>query len=131
VLEGGVILNSEANLVASLRAKWSPRARAAAFAILRRISAEEEGRLVREVRAHLVDVDAAFQARVLAPYGARLPFGLHAPGGIVTIHCPADQVFALADAVAKAGAADVTVRTLDYVFRQANPLVEKLTARIG
>ncbi|HEX2512410.1 MAG TPA: ATP phosphoribosyltransferase, partial [Xanthobacteraceae bacterium] len=40
VLEDGVILRSEANLVASANAPWSPAARAAARAVLTRIAAE-------------------------------------------------------------------------------------------
>jgi len=53
VLDDGVILRSEANLVASLRAPWGERARAAARAVLARIAAEEEARTTREVRAAL------------------------------------------------------------------------------
>src|SRR5918997_5252181 len=63
VLDDGVILRSEASLVASLQAPWDARARAAAAAVLARIAAEEAARLTREVRASLdparpVDLEA-------------------------------------------------------------------------
>jgi ATP phosphoribosyltransferase len=131
VLDDGVILASEANLVASLAASWGPRAREAARAMLTRIAAEEEGRKLSEVRARIEAVDQRFADRLGERHGARLPFGLQAPGGIVTIHCPRAQVFALADDLARDGALDVTVRSLDYVFRKENALLDRLLARLG
>ncbi len=53
VLDDGLILRSEANLVASARAPWTARARDAARLVLTRIAAEEEARTSREVRAAL------------------------------------------------------------------------------
>jgi ATP phosphoribosyltransferase len=130
VLDDGVMLTSEANLVASLKAPWGARARKAARAILMRIAAEEEGRKLREVRACIATVDKAFADTLQARHEARLPFGVQAPGGIVTIHCPHKALFDLVDDLTAAGATDVTVRSLDYVFRQDNPLLEKLLRRI-
>jgi ATP phosphoribosyltransferase len=135
ILDDGVMLQSEANLVASLRASWSPRARAAASAILGRIAAEEEARRLSEVRASIGAGDAgpepAFAEEIAARFDARLAFGAIAPGGIVTIHCPRAAVFALAEYLASRGARDVTVRSLDYVFRADNPLLARLMRRIG
>ena len=51
VLDDGMILRSEANLVASLKVSWSERQRATARAILARIAAEEQARTSRELRA--------------------------------------------------------------------------------
>ena len=128
ILEDGVILRSEANLVASLKAAWGERARAAAAAVLARIAAEEAARLTREVRASLdparpVDLDA-----LRGRFDAGLPFG--ATGPDVTLHVPANTVFGMVDALLAAGARDVAVRTLDYVFRPKNPLTERLFARL-
>jgi ATP phosphoribosyltransferase len=131
VLDDGVILMSEANLVASLAAPWGERAQAAARAILTRIAAEEQGRAVHEVRGRIETVDQALADALFARHGARLPFGLHAPEGIVTLHCPRKATFGLVDDLTARGATDVTVRSLDYVFRQDNPLLERLLARIG
>jgi ATP phosphoribosyltransferase len=128
VLEDGVILRSEANLVASLKAPWGERARAAAAAVLARIAAEEAARLTREVRASLdparpVDIEALRRR-----FDAALPFG--AGGSDLTLHVPAEAVFGLVDALLGAGAPEVAVRTLDYVFRRENPLTERLFARL-
>lgn len=131
ILDDGVILQSEANLVASLRAPWPPRARQAASAILMRIAAEEEARRLREVRASIGMIDTNFIVDIAARFEARLPFGPTAPGGIVTIHCPRDAVFDLAEYLAARGAKDVTVRALDYVFRSDNPLLAALSARLA
>lgn len=130
VLDDGVILASEANLVASLKATWGPRARKAARAILTRIAAEEVGREVHEIRARLETVDRSFADALVSNHNARLPFGLDAPGGILTIHCPRAASFDLVDDLRTLGATDVTMRTLDYVFRLDNPLLDRLMARI-
>lgn len=130
ILDDGVMLASEANLVASVRAPWSPRARAAANAILSRIAAEEEGRSVREIRARLSDAKPVDIEEMAARHGARLPFGANADSGILAIHCPEKAVFALVDDLAGAGADEITVNTPAYVFRKANPLLERLLARI-
>lgn len=129
VLDDGVMLASEANLVASVRAPWSGRARAAANAILSRIAAEEEARTLREVRARL-DAGSEALGDLAGRFGARLPFGGAAMGGVLTIHCPEKAVFALVEHLAQAGADDVTVSAPAYVFRKANPLIERLSARI-
>ncbi|MGO4816295.1 hypothetical protein AB4156_43070, partial [Cupriavidus sp. 2MCAB6] len=63
-------------------------------------------------------------------HGARLPFGAHAESGILAIHCPEKAVFALVDDLAGSGADEITVNAPAYVFRKANPLLERLLARI-
>ncbi|HEV7329337.1 MAG TPA: ATP phosphoribosyltransferase [Bosea sp. (in: a-proteobacteria)] len=130
VLDDGVILASEANLVASVRAPWGPQAREAAAAILSRIAAEEEARSLREVRAVLNAVSPQRLGEIAHRLGARLPFGAAGSDGVVTLHCPRKAVFPLVEELGKAGADDITVRTLDYVFRRSNPLIERLLARI-
>lgn len=130
VLDDGVILASEANLVASVRAPWGEQAQQAAAAILSRIAAEEEARSVREVRAVLNAVSPQRLGEIAHRLGARLPFGAAGADGVVTLHCPRKAVFALVEELTKAGADDITVRELDYVFRRSNPLIERLLARI-
>lgn len=129
VLDDGTILRSEANLVASLAAPWGERARSAARTVLARITAEEVARTLREVRAGFdgSDPDLGFAEERFA---ATVPAGRRLAGEAV-LHCPADQVFGLVDELLARGAEDVTVRTLDYVFRTRNPLVERLFARLG
>ncbi|MFC0282840.1 ATP phosphoribosyltransferase [Camelimonas abortus] len=131
VLDDGVILRSWANLVASLRAPWGPAARQAAAAILTRINAEETARASREVTALAPGHDAEALAALAARFGASLPWGAPVAGGPATLLCPAEQTFALAEALSAAGADHVSVRRVDYVFRRHNPLADRLFARLG
>jgi ATP phosphoribosyltransferase len=130
VLDDGVMLASEANLVASVRAPWGARARAAAAAILSRIAAEEEARTVREIRARDIGTTSEALEAITTQFGARLPFGLAGQGGVQVLHCPEKSVFALVEHLARSGADEITVSAPDYVFRKANPLIERLLARI-
>ena len=66
ILDDGLILRSEANLVASTRAPWSARARQAATTVLTRIAAEEEARTSREIRANLDPAQASVARRAAA-----------------------------------------------------------------
>ncbi|WP_407521706.1 ATP phosphoribosyltransferase [Methylobacterium oryzisoli] len=139
VLDDGVILRSEANLVASLSAPWGATARAAVEAVLGRISAEERARTSREVRAGLPASGGIDLAAIAAAHQADLPYGVpdgqspdgQSPrGGEIVLRCPADAVFDLADALARAGAQGVSVRRIDYAFATGNPLIERLSARL-
>ncbi len=130
ILDDGVMLASEANLVASVRAPWSERARAAAAAILSRIAAEEEARSVREIRSRPVAQESDAIDALAARFGARLPFGRAEENGIVTMHCPEKAVFGLVEHLSQAGADEITVSAPAYVFRKSNPLLERLFARL-
>ena len=130
VLDDGVMLRSEANLVASINASWTEAIRESARLILSRIAAEEEARTTREVRA-LVSGDKADIAREAAePFGARAIFGL-AVDGPLTLVCPTKNAAPLADWLVARGAEHVAVATNDYIFGARNALYEKLVARIG
>jgi ATP phosphoribosyltransferase len=129
VLDDGIILRSEANLIASLKAPWGPRARATIRTVLARIAAEEEARTTREVRAGMDPGRGEIEA-VSKSFGAVLPLGRDS-GRELVLHCPADRVFDLVESLIGLGAQDVTVRTLDYVFRETNPLAERLFGRLG
>ncbi|HEX8664959.1 MAG TPA: ATP phosphoribosyltransferase [Beijerinckiaceae bacterium] len=126
VLDDGVILRSEANLVASVRAEWGPRARAAARTLLTRIAAEEEARTTAEVRAA---VDPARPPDLAGLSGATLPYG-PPQGPELVLRCPKSHVFAVVEALLAAGARDVAVGAADYVFRPENPLADRLFARL-
>ena len=71
-LDDGVILRSQANLVASLAAPWSEAAREAARIILSRIAAEEEARTTRELRVKLGDVSDKLLRKAETKFGATL-----------------------------------------------------------
>jgi len=125
VLDDGVMLRSEANLVASLTAKWTPAQRESARAILARIAAEEEARTTREVAADIAVSAPRLAQEALERFGARAG----ARPGVFT--CPKDRVAHLADWLIGNGADRVTVGALDYIFSARNPLFEKLASRLG
>ncbi len=128
VLDDGVMLRSQANLVASVNAPWSPQTLSLARAILSRIAAEEEARTTRRVRARVADV--AETARLAGEtFGARALLGVDGPA--LELVCPADEIAPLADWLIARGAQHVTVSSLDYVFSARNPLYEKLAARVA
>jgi ATP phosphoribosyltransferase len=130
VLDDGIMLRSEANLVASVTADWNQRTRDIARAILGRISAEEEARTTREVRA-LVPGDRAKLAREAEEaFGARAPFGVPKDGPLSLV-APKKRVADLADWLIARGAEHVTVAQIDYVFQARNELYDRLAARIG
>ncbi|GEO99359.1 ATP phosphoribosyltransferase [Methylobacterium haplocladii] len=131
ILDDGIILRSEANLVASLKAPWGESQRGALRAVLGRIAAEERARTSREVRAALPESGGLDLASLAALHEAELPYG--APKGLdgeIVLRCPAEAVFALADALVQAGARAVSVRRIDYAFAAENPLAERLLARL-
>lgn len=130
VLDDGVMLRSEANLVASARAPWTAKARAAATAVLTRIAAEEEARTSREVRAALDPSRAAGLSGLLQQFGVQLPYGTP-QGREVVLHCRTANVFDIVAALQSLGAQDISVRAFDYLFRPSNALTERLLRRLG
>jgi ATP phosphoribosyltransferase len=128
ILDDGVMLRSEANLVASANAPWGPRARAAAGTVLTRIAAEEEGRTHREIRARIEPHRADEIVEAVSRLGTALPYR----GGPEFIaHVRASDLFGLIEALQARGARDITVRSFDYLFRASNPLTERLFRRLG
>ena len=99
ILDDGMILRSQANLVASLGAHWGPNARQAARDILARIAASEEARKSREVRARLPGpAQVRSSKRPGARFDAVSAIGEEAdPHGFVALHCAHDKVAELAD----------------------------------
>lgn len=131
VIGDGVILRSEANLVASLTTVWGARARIAAGTILSRIAAERSARSIKEIRCALPNADATLAEAAAAQFQATAPFGLPGPGVPLTLHAPRDVVHALAAWLAAQGARAITVSAPDFVFEPTNPLMDGLLARIG
>ncbi|MBA5779032.1 ATP phosphoribosyltransferase [Stappia sp. F7233] len=129
VPEDGVILHSQAHLVASLTATWCEEALAAARSILDQVAAEENARTCKEIKALLPDPEAAAKLAV-AEHGCTTPFGARAEE-ILLLHCPASRVPACAAMLRAQGAGHVAVSTLDYVFGTTNPLYDPLHARVS
>ena len=125
VLDDGIMLRSEANLVASRRAAWSDATRESARMILSRIAAEEEARTTRDVSATVPALAEAQLATIATTFEARVR--RRAADGQVVLQCPRDRVPALADWLIAHGAESVTAGQHDYVFSARNNLWDTLS----
>jgi ATP phosphoribosyltransferase len=128
VLDDGVILRSQANLVASRDADWSNGARETARIILDHIAARARASQYREVRTRFVGCDTALLTEAHDRFGVVSPFGGPTSSGMVTLHCPPNQLYALGSFLRQHGAETVSIASLDYVFDRENPLFAKLEA---
>ncbi len=131
IVDDGVILRSQANLVASRGANWDAAARDTARMILDRIAAQARARAFREVRTRFAGCDDALLAQAKESYGVETPFGGPTSSGMLTLHCPPAHVHALASFLREKGAQAVSVAPLEYVFARDNPLFAKLEAGLG
>jgi ATP phosphoribosyltransferase len=130
VIEDGTMLRSQANLVAARGAQWGEQERGLARMILDRIAAQARARAFREVRARFANGDDKLIATAKEQFGAENPFGGPTVSGLITLHCPPDQVYALTNFLRENGAEAVAVADLDYVFSRDNPLYAKLEAAL-
>jgi len=128
VVEDGIILRSQANLVAARGAEWGESERTLAKVILDRIAAQARARAYREVRARFAACDARLVDAAKDKFGVEAPFGGPTSSGMLTLHCPPDQVYALTAFLRDNGAEAVAVADLDYVFSRDNPLFAKLSS---
>ena len=128
VLDDGVILRSQANLVASREADWSSEGRETARVILDHIAARARASKYREVRTRFKGCDAALLAEAHNRFGVVSPFGGPTSSGMVTLHCPPTQLYALGSFLRAHGADTVSVASLDYVLDRDNPLFARLEA---
>ena len=126
VVDDGIILRSQANLVAARTAAWDASTRETARVILDRMAAQARARAFREVRARFAACDAQLVESAKQKFGVETPFGGPTSSGMLTLHCPHDQVYALTSFLRDNGAEAVAVADLDYVFAKENPLYAKL-----
>src|SRR5690242_10944120 len=126
VLDDGVILRSQASLIASRDADWSNEAREAARIILDHIAARARASKYREVRTRFAGCNAALLAEAHDRFGVVSPFGGPTSSGMVTLHCPPAQLYALGSFLRDHGADTVSIASLDYVLDRENPLFAKL-----
>ena len=129
VIDDGIILRSQANLIAARGANWGAAEREMARVILDRIAGERRARTIREVRARLPSGSVPALADLQQRFGAQMPFG-GPVADVVTFHCPAGSVHQLANVLRERGAETVSVANLDYVFARDNPLYTALESRL-
>jgi ATP phosphoribosyltransferase len=131
VIDDGVILRSQANLVAAKTAAWDEPTRDIARRILDRLAARERAQSFQEVRTRFAGCDDALLAEARERFGVVTPFGGPTSSGMLTLHCPPRSVYGLAELLRQRGAATVSVSELSYVLTQENPLYAKLEAALG
>ena len=128
VVEDGTILRSQANLVAARGATWGKAERDLTRVILDRLAAQARARAYREVRARFAASTDMLIENAKRKFGIETPFGGPTVTGLLTLHCPPDQVYALTNFLRENGAEAVAVAELDYVFSRDNPLFAKFEA---
>jgi len=131
VLDDGVMLRSQANLVASRMADWGAAERETARVILDRIAAQARAKAFRELRTRFAGCDDALLDAVKRRFGVEAPFGGPTSSGMLTLHCPPQHVAALATVLRERGAETVSVAGLDYVFGRENPLYARLSSSLS
>jgi ATP phosphoribosyltransferase len=130
VLDDGVMLRSQANLVASCGAAWGKTELASAGLILDRIAAQARARLFKEVRTRFAGCNDNLLGAARDRFGVTTPFGGPTSSGMLTLHCPPGAIHGLASFLREHGAETVIVSGNDYVFTRDNPLFAKLTAAL-
>ena len=130
VVEDGVMLRSQANLVASRGASWGEGELDLARQMLDRIAAQARARAFREVRTRFPGCNDALLTQAQAQFGVVTPFGGPTSSGMLTLHCPPAAIYGLANFLRESGAQSVTVADIDYVFAADNALYAKLTAAL-
>jgi len=132
VVDDGIILKSQANLVASTSADWCETSLAAARAILDRLDARNraENHMLVAARGPFDpqkmadDLDRHYQC-------AGDMVSSFSGGGEVRVICPTSQVQAAANHLREAGALTVSVSGADYLFASENVLFGRLAKRLG
>ncbi len=130
VVEDGVILRSQANLVAARAAGWDQAQRETARLILDRIAAQRRADAYREVRARFAGLSDKLLGTAREKFGVASPFGGPTSSGMLTLHCPPENVQALANFLREHGAEAVSIGALDYVYTRDNPLYAKLAGEL-
>jgi ATP phosphoribosyltransferase len=131
VIDDGVILRSQANLIAARAASWGTAERAIARGVLDRIAAQARARAFREVRTRFARCDGTIITEAKQRFGVETPFGGATSSGMLTLHCPPKHVHELATLLRERGAETVVVADLGYVFSSADSLYAKLEAGLA
>jgi ATP phosphoribosyltransferase len=132
ILEDGTILESQAQLAASLTADWTQEARVAAAGLLDRLGARERAKTSQLLRVRLdKDADKILAALAKAADASVLSRPTDA-GGEYSILCPRPKLMDAIAALRAAGSdAPATTQDADYVFDTANPLYASLASALG
>jgi ATP phosphoribosyltransferase len=130
VIEDGIILRSQANLVAARAASWDAWRRETVRLLLDRIAAQQRAHSYREMRTRFAGLNETLLNAAREKFGVAAPFGGPTSSGMLTLHCPPRNVHALASFLREHGAEAVSVAALDYVYARDNPLYSRLIAEL-
>jgi ATP phosphoribosyltransferase len=130
VIDDGMILRSQANLVAARAAAWDGARRETVRLLLDRIAAQKRAHAYREVRTRFAGLNEALLKTAQEQFGIAAPFGGPTSSGMLTLHCPPKHVHALASFLRERGAEAVSVAALEYVYDRDNPLFARLLAEL-
>jgi ATP phosphoribosyltransferase len=122
ILDDGTILESQAQLAASLTADWDADARNTAQALLSRIGARERAKASHVLRARL---DAPADAAI-STYGLSILSRPAESAGEYTLLCPRETLMDAMATLRGRGATAMTVQDVEYVFDDTEPLAAKL-----
>jgi ATP phosphoribosyltransferase len=127
VLDDGVILQSQAQLAASLTAKWSEGARKTAEMLLSRLAARERAKASLVLRVRLDGNAEKILAQVTTAASAQILSRPSSGAGEYSILCPRGELMN-AIAILRAHGSDVTAQEVDYVFQNGDPLLAALAS---
>jgi len=130
-IEDGVILRSQANLVAARAASWQQAHRETARLLLDRIAAQKRAETFAEVRTRFAGLNDKLLTAAREKFGVATPFGGPTSSGMLTLHCPPGNVQGLANFLREHGAEAISVVGLDYVYTRDNPLYATLAAELA
>jgi ATP phosphoribosyltransferase len=114
ILSDGVMLRSEATLVASKGAEWAGTAADRLRAILARIAAQDRASSVYEVRTAIGEQTKTFRDAAEL-FGCTAPFGAVAGQGSLTLHVEKANIWSLIEWLQGRGATSITVGELAYI----------------
>jgi len=131
-LEDGTILESQAQLAASLSADWNADVRSAAEALLARLGARARAKTSQILRVRLgANADAILTA-LASETGASVLSRPTDPSGEYAILCPRECLMEAITSLRRQGCdAPATTQDADYVFDTANPLFAELRRALG
>jgi ATP phosphoribosyltransferase len=127
ILEDGVILKSQAQLAASLKARWDAKALAAAERLTARIAARELARGSYILRVALPGSSGKILKTLEKDAKATLVSRTNGAGGETLILCPRKTLSDAIDVLrANKVHSAVAAEPVDYVFAEGNPLMLQL-----
>ena len=125
----GVILKSQAQLVASRKAKWNESEHAAFAELLDVIEARGRAKAVRLLRVAPGPEGADPMIARANELGCKLASA--AEGALLELYCPAEKVFSVCAALQNLFGGAIGVFEADFLFERPNPSLEMFRAALA